>query len=427
MRVAVIGAGMAGLSAARDIGAAGHSCDVYERWPGLGGQVASLDVGDGHLLERYYHHLFTSDRAIVELYAELGMAEAIQWRKSSVAMFVDGASHPFTSPLDLLRFSPVSIATRLRMGLAVLWLQRRHRSVEPFEEQTAREWIVKAMGHAGLGARSGARCCGASSATAPTRSRWDGCGASSRSAARSREPRRARSCSAIRAAAGSRCWTGSRPRSSHDGGRVLVDRPAASHQRRGRRLRGHRRRRGLVSPRTRSAQLRARAASPSATTPCSRPSRTMSSPPCSTSELGSRASARDIASKLESIEYHTALCVLLELDRSFTPFYWTNIADPSLPFVGLVEHTNLVSPARLRRSPLPLHRQLRASRAIRCCRSASTPCCRPTSPGLKQVNPAYRARLGQSASGSTRAGGAADRHRRLPRAHPRSCRPRCRA
>ena len=47
-----------------------------------------------------------------------------------------------------------------------------------------------------------------------------------------------------------------------------------------------------------------------------------------------------------AIEYHTALCLLLELDRRFTPFYWTNIADPELPFVGLIEHTNLIEPER---------------------------------------------------------------------------------
>jgi protoporphyrinogen oxidase len=50
--------------------------------------------------------------------------------------------------------------------------------------------------------------------------------------------------------------------------------------------------------------------------------------------------------RCEAIEYHTALCLLLELDRRFSPFYWTNIADRDLPFVGLVEHTNLISPAR---------------------------------------------------------------------------------
>jgi protoporphyrinogen oxidase len=50
--------------------------------------------------------------------------------------------------------------------------------------------------------------------------------------------------------------------------------------------------------------------------------------------------------RLGSIDYHAALCLLLELDRSFTPFYWTNVADTDLPFVGLIEHTNLIGAER---------------------------------------------------------------------------------
>jgi protoporphyrinogen oxidase len=46
------------------------------------------------------------------------------------------------------------------------------------------------------------------------------------------------------------------------------------------------------------------------------------------------------------VEYHAALCMLLELDRQFSPFYWTNVADLDLPFVGLVEQTNLVPAER---------------------------------------------------------------------------------
>ncbi|MEA2185575.1 MAG: hypothetical protein QOK16_586, partial [Solirubrobacteraceae bacterium] len=58
------------------------------------------------------------------------------------------------------------------------------------------------------------------------------------------------------------------------------------------------------------------------------------------------AIGRDYLDRLRATEYHTALCLLLELDRRFSPFYWTNIADPALPFVGLVEHTNFIDPQR---------------------------------------------------------------------------------
>ena len=54
----------------------------------------------------------------------------------------------------------------------------------------------------------------------------------------------------------------------------------------------------------------------------------------------------DYRRRLESIEYHTAVCLLLEIDRQFSPYYWTNIADPQVEFVGLVEHTNFVEPER---------------------------------------------------------------------------------
>ena len=121
-------------------------CDVYERWPGLGGQAATIDIGGGHLLERYYHHLFTSDRHIAELYEELGMPDELEWRPSSMAFFLEGRSWPFTSPLHLLRFGPLSPVSRVRMGLAVLRLQRFGREVAPYERLSAHRWIVRNMG-----------------------------------------------------------------------------------------------------------------------------------------------------------------------------------------------------------------------------------------------------------------------------------------
>ncbi len=145
MRVCVIGAGVAGLVCALRLQEHGHVCDVYERWPGLGGQAATLDVGQGHRLERYYHHC-TSDRHIVELCEDLGLDGAIEWHPSSMAFFIEGRSRPFTTPLDLLRFTPLRLRERIRMGLAVVRLQRGAKPAADFERETARTWIVREMG-----------------------------------------------------------------------------------------------------------------------------------------------------------------------------------------------------------------------------------------------------------------------------------------
>ena len=117
---AVVGAGVTGLVAAYRLAEAGWRPHVYERWPGLGGQAATFDIGGGKLLERYYHHLFTTDQHIADLYRELGMPDEIEWRDSSVAMHAGGRTRPFTTPLDLLRYQPLSPGARVRMGAAVV-------------------------------------------------------------------------------------------------------------------------------------------------------------------------------------------------------------------------------------------------------------------------------------------------------------------
>ena len=156
MAVAVIGAGPAGLACARRLVEAGVECDVYERWPGLGGQAATMEVGDGLRIERYYHYLFTSDSIAIDAFEQLGLGELLRSYPSSAAFAIEGRIWPFNGVGDLLRFRPLSPAARLRMGLALLRLQLGRRGIAEYERQTASSWIRAQHGRAGLGARLGA-------------------------------------------------------------------------------------------------------------------------------------------------------------------------------------------------------------------------------------------------------------------------------
>ena len=51
---------------------------------------------------------------------------------------------------------------------------------------------------------------------------------------------------------------------------------------------------------------------------------------------------KDYQDKLVNINYLSAVLMVLVLDRQFTNKYWLNIADPDMPFVALIEHTNLI-------------------------------------------------------------------------------------
>ena len=46
--------------------------------------------------------------------------------------------------------------------------------------------------------------------------------------------------------------------------------------------------------------------------------------------------------QLTGVVYTAAVVLILELSHQLTDRYWMNIADRSLPFLGLIEHTNLV-------------------------------------------------------------------------------------
>jgi len=342
VRVAVIGAGVCGLVAAHRLARAGHAVDVYERWPGLGGQAATLDVGDGHRLERYYHHLFTSDRHIADLFAELGMPDAIEWRPSSVAFFARGALHPFVTPLDLLRFPPLSPLARVRMGAAALALQRFAGDRAPYERVTARAWIERRMGRQAWEEVWGPLLRGKFGERADDIAMvWLWSKLRLRRSVRGEDVRQERlgyprdSWEPLFAAL-ERSIAGA-------GGRVLTDAPAAAIARSGS---GFGVRAGAPGSFRAGHDPRAfeRAGEASydrvlATVPNDVFEQLLE--PALAAEVGEAYLAR-----ARGIEYFAALCLLLELDRRFSPYYWTNVADRALPFVGLIEHTNFIEPER---------------------------------------------------------------------------------
>ena len=117
------------------------------------------------------------------------------------------------------------------------------------------------------------------------------------------------------------------------------------------------------------------------------------------------------------IEYFAALCLLLELDRPFSDFYWTNVADRELPFVGLIEHTNFVEPERYDgRRFLYVANYLEHGHELLGLDADAL--LERYLPGLRKVNPAFDRSWVVKRVAAPRAGRAADRHRRLPRAHP---------
>ena len=331
----MIGAGVAGLVAGLRLTEAGHRVDVYERWPGLGGQAATLDAGGGVRLERYYHHLFTTDRHIADLYAELGMPDELEWRDSSTAFFAGGRQWPFVTPKDLLTFKPLPPLSRVRMGAAVVALQRFGRDRSPYEKITAKQWITSRMGRPAWEMVWGPLLRGKFGERAEEIAMvWLWSKFTLRRPIKGEEARREklgyprRSWEPLFEALLERIEAG--------GGRVLIDRPAARLRRDGEQWE--------VTPGAPGSFRRGHDPDRFDTLEPERYDAVLATVPNDVFERLVPDLPAGYLGRLRSIEYFAALCLLLELDRQFSPYYWTNVADRDLPFVGLIEQTNFVEP-----------------------------------------------------------------------------------
>ncbi len=141
MKACIIGGGVAGMTTAYRLMQAGHEVSLYESTPELGGLVRTFDVG-GSRLEAYYHHIFSTDTTMIDLINELGVGDRLKWVESKVGWFKDGKIYPFVTPIDLLKFAPLPLIDRVKLGLMGVRLRGREDWAE-FEHITCKDWIEK--------------------------------------------------------------------------------------------------------------------------------------------------------------------------------------------------------------------------------------------------------------------------------------------
>jgi len=150
MHIGVLGGGAAGLTAAMRLARKGAQVTLIEKEDVLGGLAAGFKVGDsGVYLEKFYHHLFRSDKEIQALIEELGLEDKLEWYGTTAdrwmtATLYNGKKWRF-SPKDILLNYPLSIPSRVRMP-AALALLKFVGDYRRFRKHTANEWLRKWLG-----------------------------------------------------------------------------------------------------------------------------------------------------------------------------------------------------------------------------------------------------------------------------------------
>lgn len=144
--IAIIGAGITGLSAAFDLLNAGHKVTLYEAGDHTGGLAAGFrDENWEWPLEKFYHHLFTSDKHIIYLVKELGMADKLFFPRPVTSVIYKGEIIPFDSPKRWITFPGFNLVDVARFGLVSAFL-RFTNPWKRLEKETADTWLRRWYG-----------------------------------------------------------------------------------------------------------------------------------------------------------------------------------------------------------------------------------------------------------------------------------------
>ena len=120
---AVVGGGMLGMTLALRLAQRGHDVTIFESAGELGGLASAWQVGDV-TWDRHYHVTLGSDSEVLELLGELGLHRELEWGETRTGCYADGTLYSVSNVVEFLKFPPLSILDKLRLGATIFYGSR---------------------------------------------------------------------------------------------------------------------------------------------------------------------------------------------------------------------------------------------------------------------------------------------------------------
>src|SRR5690606_6555873 len=123
-RWGVVGGGVLGLALAQRLVERGQQVTVLESAPEIGGLASAWQIGDV-TWDRHYHVTLLSDLRLRKLLRQLDLEQDMQWVETKTGFFTDGRLHSMSNTLEFLKFPPLRLLDKLRLGLTIFMAARR--------------------------------------------------------------------------------------------------------------------------------------------------------------------------------------------------------------------------------------------------------------------------------------------------------------
>src|SRR6267142_1623634 len=145
-RWGIVGGGFLGMTLARRLAQHGQDVTLFEAAPALGGLASAWSLGDV-VWDRHYHVTLLSDAYLRALLTELGLEQEMAWVETRTGFYTDGTLYSMSNTLEFLRFPPLSLFSKLRLGATILYASRL-RDWKKLEKILVADWLKRWSGRA---------------------------------------------------------------------------------------------------------------------------------------------------------------------------------------------------------------------------------------------------------------------------------------
>ncbi|MEZ6059739.1 MAG: NAD(P)/FAD-dependent oxidoreductase [Planctomycetaceae bacterium] len=141
---AVVGGGMLGMTIAWRLAQQGYRVTLFESRTNAGGLADSWRIGD-ITWDRHYHVTLMSDLLVRELLKELRLDDQMEWVETKTGFFTDGQLYSMSNTVEFLRFPPLSMIDKLRLG-GTIFYGSRLKNWKKLEQISVEDWLTKLSG-----------------------------------------------------------------------------------------------------------------------------------------------------------------------------------------------------------------------------------------------------------------------------------------
>lgn len=143
--IAVVGGGMSGIAACLELAKTGKfEITLLEKENQLGG-LSTWFQWEDVTWDKFYHVMLSSDHETLEFISDLGLHEKLFWKETKSGFYGKGQLVSMSTALDFLRFPFMSLWQKFRMGLGIIYSSRLN-DASKLDKIFAREWLTRIFG-----------------------------------------------------------------------------------------------------------------------------------------------------------------------------------------------------------------------------------------------------------------------------------------